>query len=73
MKISTHIMNRCTKPIHYVFFGLSKANQFRQEIHRLGRKDMGVRNCGPASLIRRALLVMPDEYLDLPLTPTEEQ
>jgi hypothetical protein len=73
MKISTHIMNRCTKPIHNIFFGLPKANQFRQEIHRLGRKDMGVRNCGPASLIRRALLVMPDEYLDLPLTPTEEQ
>ena len=75
IKVTTHVINRCTKPIHNIFFGLPKANLFRQELHRLGRtENMNVvRNCGPASLIRRALLVMPDEYLDLPLTPTEEE
>lgn len=73
MKITSHILNRSVKPINKIFFGLPGSSGFRRSLHQLVRSDSEFRNCGPCALILRALLVVPDEFLNAVLVPTEQQ
>ena len=72
-KISPRTFGRALKPIVGMFFGLHKNRAFRRAIEQLSR-DFSIRNCGPAYLIRKALIVsgIPDELLDQDFVKTED-
>lgn len=70
-KITSHVLNRCVKPINNIFFGLPKSAIFRQCLHEVSRNDSVYGNCGPSALIRRALLSVPKSFLDEPLVSAE--
>jgi tRNA-dihydrouridine synthase len=71
-KITSHVVNRSVKPVNNIFFGLPKSSLFRQRLHELARNDSIHRNCGPSALIKRALLVVPEEFLDRELVKSEQ-
>ncbi len=70
MKITSHVIDRSLKPILNIFFGLRHSKKFRRECERL-RGNKTIRNCGPAFILRSALLLMPNELLDQPFEETE--
>jgi tRNA-dihydrouridine synthase A len=71
VKVTSYVMSRSIKPIMNIFYGLPMAKQFRREMEQLVRA-IEYRNCGPASLIRRALMIIPIEVLEQPFVPAED-
>ena len=71
-KISSHVLNHCIRPIMGLFHDIPKAKAFRRECDRLIQHEKSWRNCGPATLLRRAIRVVPDQVLEQPFVSTEE-
>jgi len=69
-KISSRVIDRSLQPVLGLFFGLPKSKTFRRECDRLN-KNVHLRNCGPAFIIRKAMKIMPDEMLDDDFIRTE--
>lgn len=70
-KISARIIDRALKPIHGMFFGLPKNRAFRRACDDLSR-DLALRNCGPAFILRKAMETMPAKILDQDFVKTED-
>lgn len=64
-KIVSGIVDSATQPVLGILYGQRGNNLFRRELHRLGR-DMTVRNCGPAYILRKAMSAIPPELWDKP-------
>ena len=72
MKMSSRAVDASIKPIFGVFFNLrGAAKSWKRTLNNLSR-DPIKRNCGPAFLIRQAMLTMPDELLDQPWQQEED-
>ena len=71
-KITTHLINRCIRPIVGILHGLPNSKTFRRECDRLIQHCPQYRNCGPANLIRRALRVVKVHYLQQPFEHTKD-
>ena len=71
VKISSRVIDRSLKPILGIFFGLPKSKTFRRTCDKLSR-DLAVRNCGPAFILREAMKSVPVEILDQDLVKTED-
>lgn len=62
-RISSRVVDRSLKPVLGLFSGLGGAKKWRRTLDRLSR-DLTIRNCGPAHILRRAITTMPDLLLD---------
>jgi tRNA-dihydrouridine synthase A len=71
VKISSRVIDRSLKPVLGMFFGLPKSKTFRRTCDKLSR-DLVVRNCGPAFILREAMKSVPVEILDQDLVKTED-
>lgn len=71
VKIYQGVVDRALKPVANIFFGLKGSKGFRRACDRNCR-DLTMRNCGPAFILRKALQVMPPEALDQSFIPTEK-
>lgn len=56
----TALVDRALKPVRNLFHGLPKSRAYKAELERLARTK-ALRNCGPGHLIRRAMLVLPQD------------
>ena len=64
-KIVSGVVDSATQPVLGILYGQRGNNLFRREIHRLSR-DMTVRNCGPAYILRKAMSAIPREIWGKP-------
>lgn len=63
VKISSRVLDRCLKPVLGIFFGLPGAKNWRRHLDVLSR-DAGLRNCGPAQVLKVAIARMSESALD---------
>mmetsp|Transcript_19058 Transcript_19058/g.46051 ORF Transcript_19058/g.46051 Transcript_19058/m.46051 type:complete len:523 (+) Transcript_19058:115-1683(+) len=70
-KIKVMTISQAVKPILHVFHGMMYAKKFSHEIEVINR-NAKFRNCGPSSVIRRALRIMPEGLLTEPLVPADK-
>jgi hypothetical protein len=64
VKISSYVVDRALKPVLGMFFGMPGTKTWRRACYELSR-DVRIRNCGPAFILRQAVKRMSDELLDL--------
>lgn len=69
-KVVSGIVDSAIQPTLGILFGQRGNSQFRRELHRLSR-DMSVRNCGPAYILRKAMAAIPQEVWDRPFALNE--
>jgi tRNA-dihydrouridine synthase A len=70
VKISSRVIDRSLKPVLGMFFGLRNSKTFQRTCHELSR-DLAVRNCGPAFILREAMKSIPIEIVDQDFVKTE--
>jgi tRNA-dihydrouridine synthase A len=71
VKVTTRVVNRCTKPILSLFLGMAGgAMKWKRTINKLSQ-DLQIRNCGPAHILRVAVDTVLDELLDQPFVPEQ--
>jgi tRNA-dihydrouridine synthase A len=72
IKITSLIVDRALKPFFGMFYQQPRAKQFKRACHEYSR-DLSIRNCGPAYILRRAVLSsISDAALDAPFVRTED-
>jgi hypothetical protein len=72
VKVTTRVVNRCTKPVLSLFLGMEGgAMKWKRTINQLSQ-DLQIRNCGPAYLLRVAMDTVLDELSDQPFVPQQE-
>jgi hypothetical protein len=71
-KIKVCTISQCVKPVLHVFYGMKYGKKFSHEIEVIVRNG-SLRNCGPTAVIKRALLIMPDDLLNQPFVPASDE
>jgi tRNA-dihydrouridine synthase A len=70
VKVSSNVIDRSFRPVWGIARGEKGCKKFRQALFDAGR-DLSVRNCGPAHILRTAAsAALPAELLDRPFEPT---
>lgn len=72
IKMSSRVVDRSLKPVLGIFFGLAGAKNWRRHLDILSR-DLRIRNCGPAHLLRVAISRMSDVVLDQDFSALPQQ
>lgn len=71
-KMVSGIIDSAIQPTLGILYGQRGNNLFRRELHRLSR-DMNVRNCGPAYILRKAMSAIPPDVWDRPFGLNETE
>ena len=66
-KIKSGIVDRAIQPVLGILYGERGNNLFRRKLHQLSR-DMAVRNCGPAFILRKSMAAINEEVWDTPFS-----
>ena len=66
-KVKSGIIDRAIQPVLGILYGQRGNNLFRRELHQLSR-NMAVRNCGPAYIMRKAMAAINQEVWDTPFS-----
>ncbi|CAD7937145.1 unnamed protein product [Amoebophrya sp. A120] len=72
VKVSSGCVARCLKPVLGLFCNLPGNKQFRRDLDVFSR-DLYVRNCGVAYIIRRCMSRLSNDLLDMPFRRTEDE
>lgn len=71
-RMASRLIGRSLIPIRGMFFGLPKSKQFNHRLDVLAQ-DVSVRDCGPAYIIRQALVdIIPSYLLDQEFATSED-
>lgn len=71
-KIVSGIVDSALQPTLGILYGQRGNNLYRRELHRLSR-DMTVRNCGPAYILKKSMEVVSKEIWDEPFSLSETE
>jgi tRNA-dihydrouridine synthase A len=71
IKIYPGVIDRSLRPVFNLFFGIPGSNRFRRACNSNSR-DLKMRNCGPAFLLRKAMQHVPAHVLDQDFVRTED-
>jgi len=71
VKICSGVIDRSFKHVLGIFFGLPGSKKFRRACD-VNSRNLTIRNCGPAFLLRKSMQSMPAELLDQSFVYTED-